>query len=130
LTEQANVTLDRNDDDDDIEFVVCGLCLIADEKKTVQDEAKLHNIALTDEYADVIVNEITVIDNRMDRDADIDKGEIVLVGMEFPDSMRLLNDPNIWIGDTAASVHTSPYKHDMTPEIDVVKMEASRSETE
>jgi hypothetical protein len=36
--------------------------------------------------------------------------------MEFPDSMRLLNDPNIWIGDTAASIHTSPYQHGMTPE--------------
>jgi hypothetical protein len=45
----------------------------------------------------------------------------VLVGMEFPDSMRLLNDPNIWIGDTAASVHTSPYQHGMTPEGNAVK---------
>jgi hypothetical protein len=53
----------------------------------VHDEAKLHDIVLTDEYADVIVNEITVIDNRTDQDADIDKGKIMLVGMEFPDSM-------------------------------------------
>jgi hypothetical protein len=30
LTEQANVTLDRNDGDDDIELVMCGLCLIVD----------------------------------------------------------------------------------------------------
>jgi hypothetical protein len=74
LTEQANLTLDRNDDDDDIEFVICGLCLIADEENTVHDEAKLQDMVLTDDYADVIVNEITVIDNRTDRDADIDKG--------------------------------------------------------
>jgi hypothetical protein len=45
----------------------------------------------------------------------------VLVGVEFPDSMRLLNDPNIWIGDTVASVHTSPYQHGMTPEGNAVK---------
>jgi hypothetical protein len=108
LTEQAKVTLDRNDDDDDIEFVMCGLCLIADEENNVHDEAKLHDIVLTDKYADVTVNEITEIDNRTDRDADIDKGGIVLVGMDFPDSMQLLNDPNICIVDTAASVHTSP----------------------
>jgi hypothetical protein len=46
----------------------------------------------------------------------MDKGEVVLVGMEFPDSMRMLNDPNIWIGDTAASGHTSPYQHSLTPQ--------------
>jgi hypothetical protein len=28
----------------------------------------------------------------------------------------LLNDPNIWIRDTAARVHISPYKHGMIPE--------------
>jgi hypothetical protein len=76
---------------------------------------------LTDEYADVIVTKIALIDKRTDRDANIDKGEIVLVGMEFPDRMRLINDPNIWIGDTAASVHTSPYQHGMTPEGNTVK---------
>jgi hypothetical protein len=76
---------------------------------------------LTDEYADVIVTEIALIDKRTDQDANINKGEVVLVGMEFPDSMRLLNDPNIWIGDTAASVHTSPYQHRMTPEGNAVK---------
>jgi hypothetical protein len=103
------VTLDRNDDDDNIEFVMCGLCLISDEDNDIHDEVTLHDIVLTDEYADVIVTEIALIDKQTDRDANIDKGEVVLVGMEFPDSMRLLNDPNIWIGDTAASVHTSSY---------------------
>jgi hypothetical protein len=49
-------------------------------------------------------------------DVNTDMGEVVLVGMEFPYSMMLLNDPHIWIGDTAASVHTSPYQHGMTPE--------------
>jgi hypothetical protein len=102
--------LDINNDDDDIDFVMCGLCLIAEKDNAIHDEVTLHDIVLTDEYADVIVTEIVLIDKRRDRDANIDKGEIVLVGMEFPDSMRLLNDPNIWIGDTAASVRTSPYQ--------------------
>jgi hypothetical protein len=53
-------------------------------------------------------------------DVNNDKGEVVLVGMEFPDSMMLLNDPHIWIGDTTASFHTSPYQHDMTPDIKTV----------
>jgi hypothetical protein len=120
-TEQANVTLDRNDDDDDIEFIMCGLCLLADEDNDIHDEVTIHDILLTDEYADVIVTEIALIDKRTDRDANIDKGEVVLIGMELPDSMRLLNDPNIWIGDTSASVHTSPYQHGMTPEGNTVK---------
>jgi hypothetical protein len=120
-TEQANVTLDRNDDDDDIEFVMCGLCLLADKDKDIHDETTLHDIVLTDEYADVIVTEIALIEKQTDQDADIDKGEVVLVGMEFPDSIRLLSDPNIWIGDTAASVHTSPYQHGLTPEGNAVK---------
>jgi hypothetical protein len=89
-------------------------CLLAEKDNDIHDEVTLHDIVLTDEYADVIMTEIALID-RTDRDANIGKGEIVLVGMEFPDSMRLLNDPNIWIGDTSASVHTSPYQHGMTP---------------
>jgi hypothetical protein len=36
--------------------------------------------------------------------------------------MRILNDPNIWIGDTAASVHTSPYQHGMTPDSKTVNI--------
>jgi hypothetical protein len=37
-----------------------------------------------------------------------------------------VNDPNIWIGDTATSVDNSPYKHGMIPEI---KSEKHRSIT-
>jgi hypothetical protein len=120
-TEQANVTLDRNDDDNDIEFVICGLCLLADKDNDIHDKVTLHHIVLTDEYADVILTEIALIDKQTDRDANIDKGEIVLVDMEFPDSMRLLNDPKIWSEDAAAIGHTSPYQHGMTPEGNTVK---------
>jgi hypothetical protein len=36
-TEQANVTLDRDDDYDGIEFVMCGLCLLADKDNDIHD---------------------------------------------------------------------------------------------
>jgi hypothetical protein len=41
---------------------------------------------------------------------------IVLAVMKFPNSMKILSDPKIWSGGTAASVHTSPYGHGMIPE--------------
>ena len=31
--------------------------------------------------------------------------------MTFPDDLGLLQHPNIWIGDTAATNHTSPFSH-------------------
>jgi hypothetical protein len=113
--------LDRNDEEDDIEFIMCGLCLLTEKGNYIHEEVTLNDIVVTDEYADVIITEITLINKPTDRDANIDKGEIVLVGIEFPDSMRLMNDPNIWIGDTAESVHTSPYQYGMIPEGNTVK---------
>jgi len=35
--------------------------------------------------------------------------ELGLLNLKFPDKVQLLNDPNIWIGDTAATVHMTPY---------------------
>lgn len=108
--------MDRNEEDDDIEFVMCRLCLLTETGNAIQEQVTLNDIVLTDEYDDVIITETAVTNKPIDYDANKDKGEVVLVGMEFPDNMRLLNDPNIWIGDTAASVHTSPYQHGMTLE--------------
>jgi hypothetical protein len=45
---------------------MCGLCLLADEDNDIHDEVTLHDIVLTDEYADVIVTEIALIDKRTD----------------------------------------------------------------
>lgn len=42
--------------------------------------------------------------------------EIVLAVMKFPNSMKMLSDQHIWVGDTAASVHTSPHDNGMIPE--------------
>jgi hypothetical protein len=75
---------------------------------------------LADEYADVIVTERAVNYEQICADVNMDMIELVLVGMEFPDSMRLLNDQNICIGDTAVCVHTYPYQHGVTPESNTV----------
>jgi len=37
------------------------------------------------------------------------KTELGLINLKFPDNVQLLNDLNIWIGDTAATVHMTPY---------------------
>jgi hypothetical protein len=118
---RSSVTLDRNEEDDDIEFVMCGLSLPTDTGNDIQEQVTVNDSVLTDEYPDVIITETAVTNKPIDYDANKDKGEVVLVGMDFPYSTRLLNDPNIWIGDTAASVHTSPYQHGMTPEGNTVK---------
>jgi len=32
------------------------------------------------------------------------------MGMVLPDNAQMLKDPNVWIGDTAATVYTMPHK--------------------
>ncbi|MGH7955289.1 MAG: reverse transcriptase domain-containing protein [Gloeomargaritales cyanobacterium] len=39
--------------------------------------------------------------------------DAVLCGLTFPDSMKLLSDPNVWIADTAATVHTTSHDVEM-----------------
>jgi hypothetical protein len=53
--EQAIVTLDRNKEDDGIEFFMCRLCLPTEAGHGVQVQETLNDIVLTDEYADVII---------------------------------------------------------------------------
>ncbi len=40
--------------------------------------------------------------------------EIMLCGFSFPAKMGLLDDPDIWIADTAATVHSTPHVKGMT----------------
>jgi hypothetical protein len=35
--------------------------------------------------------------------------EYLLCGMTFPKDVGFLNDPNVWIADTAATVHMTPH---------------------
>jgi hypothetical protein len=49
--------------------------------------------------------------------ANIDKGSQVKylsLGMTFPTDQLMLTDPNIWIADTMATVHTMPYENGMS----------------
>jgi hypothetical protein len=71
----------------------------------------------------VIVNEMLIVEetNNVEKSEhkkcfETDMVEVALVGMEFTDSMHLLNNPNIWIGDTVASVHTLSYKNGIVRE--------------
>ena len=41
------------------------------------------------------------------------KVEFLLCGMTFPQDHCILTDPNVWIADTAATVHTTPYSTEM-----------------
>ena len=36
--------------------------------------------------------------------------KLAFMGMAFPDNAQALNDPNVWMGHTAATVHTTPHK--------------------
>jgi hypothetical protein len=39
---------------------------------------------------------------------DEDLADIALCAMKFPNSMKLLLDPNVWIADTGATIHATP----------------------
>jgi hypothetical protein len=47
----------------------------------------------------------------MDQDSGTEIGvEFLLNALTFPNNPQLLNDPNVWIADSGATVHMSPYK--------------------
>jgi hypothetical protein len=41
------------------------------------------------------------------------KVEYLLMAMEFRTDQKFLDNPNVWIGDTGASVHMSPHRGGM-----------------
>jgi hypothetical protein len=43
-----------------------------------------------------------------------DEIELVLGAMEFPTTQKWLQDPNVWVGDTWATVHMTPHRQGMT----------------
>jgi hypothetical protein len=43
-------------------------------------------------------------------DSDNNRVEFMLCGMTFPNTQELLMDPNVWIADTAATVHMTPHE--------------------
>jgi hypothetical protein len=61
------------------------------------------------------------------------KVEYLLMAMEFPTDQKFLDNPNVWIGDTGASVHMSPYRsgmHDLkkAKSVDAITMANGSSE--
>jgi hypothetical protein len=111
---QDNVSLDDDDDDGiEFEFVMCGLAVPNNDMCAEFEELTLDGVVTTDRHADVIVNDKVEYKKCFKPDM----CEAVLAGMEFTDSVRVLSDPTIWIGDTTKSGHTSPYKHEMVPVI-------------
>jgi hypothetical protein len=42
------------------------------------------------------------------------KVEFLFCSMSFPTDQQILNDPNVWIGDTGATVHMTPYQNGIT----------------
>jgi Zinc knuckle len=46
--------------------------------------------------------------------ATVDCVEYLLASLEFPDTPKLMLDPNIWVADTAATVHSTPHEIGMT----------------
>jgi hypothetical protein len=41
------------------------------------------------------------------------KVEYLLMAMEFPTDQTFLDNPDVWIGDTGASVHMTPHRGGM-----------------
>jgi len=50
--------------------------------------------------------------------------EFLLCGMTFPTDQAILMDPNVWIADTAATVHNTPHMDGMTNLRDAEKSDA------
>jgi hypothetical protein len=49
-----------------------------------------------------------------DDQEDNNNDELMLGAMEFPKTQKWLEDPNIWVGDTGATVHMTPHRQGMT----------------
>jgi Zinc knuckle len=57
--------------------------------------------------------------------ATVDCVEYLLASLEFPDTPKLMLDPNIWVADTAATVHSTPHEIGMTNVHEVSNDEAA-----
>jgi hypothetical protein len=53
--------------------------------------------------------------------------ELLLCGLTLPNSQKILDDPNVWIGDTAATTHSTP--HTLLGRYDMRKSTAKDSVT-
>ena len=108
-SEHVNVHVD-NSRSEEIEYVLCtieaevkiyceGDVIDTDATKQAEDD-----LMYKDLYSDVVVanNELKV-------------EEMGLVNITFPNTVKLLVDQSIWIGDTLATGHTNPHAVGIVP---------------
>ena len=76
-------------------------CWQREENKHTRPQSYKPPAAQGEEQAQANVTEVT-------EDVGV-KIEYLLAGMSFPKDHSILTDPTVWIADTAATVHTTPY---------------------
>ena len=66
-----------------------------------------------DMYFDDDIDDVRVVDNVVETVdcLSVEVGEVLLANLSFPRHMMLLSDPNVWLADTAATVHTTPHRN-------------------
>jgi hypothetical protein len=92
-TEQVTTDV-ATTEDDKIEYVLCGINddIGTDKFVCVDSDVPLYNMHIGDMYDDLIMPEVK---------KEYDK--IVMDVIKFPGNMKILINPNKWIGDTAAT---------------------------
>jgi len=106
-SEHANVHVDSNRSEE-IEYVLCTVeaevqkCYEEDDTGTTKqaEDDLMHQ----DLHGDVVVT-----------NNELKEEEMGMVNLTFPDTVKLLEDPTIWIEDTAATVHMTPHAAGMVP---------------
>ena len=72
---------------------------VIDTTKQAEDDLMYQDL-----YSDVVV-----------ANNELKEEEMGMVNLKFPDTVKLLEDPSIWIGDTVATVHMTPHAAGMVP---------------
>jgi hypothetical protein len=118
--EQSNAVISggTSDDDLDAEFLMCDMCY-GEEEGT--NETGIIVLAIEHEYDEDEMFNFASENEEVDYEGsvmsfeDIDYPlpdeyltEMAMCAMKFPNSIKLLLDPNVWIADTGATVHATP----------------------
>jgi hypothetical protein len=113
----AVISVGTVDDDSDAEFLMCTMCYDEEgtNEKGIAVLADEHEYDEDETFDFVSGNEEEEYEGSMMSFEDVDYplpyedlAEIALCAMKFPNDMRLLLDPNVWIADTSATVHSTP----------------------
>ena len=104
-SEHANVHVDNNSRSEDIEYVLC--TIEAEAKKDCERDV----IDLSEQAKDDLMfyGDVVVVNNELKEE------DVGLVDLTFPDTVKLLEYPCIWIGNTATTIHMTPHVAGMVP---------------